>query len=120
VQVRREARHPELFDRLLTVVENNLGHALALEVERGKVALSEAEATTIDLSAVEPALGARIDRADLAAAIVEPVERVAGCVRVCLDEAGLRPGAIDTVFLTGGSTLVPAIREGILATVPEA
>lgn len=120
VQVRREARHPELFDRLLTVVENNLGHALALEVERGKVALSEAEATTIDLSAVEPALGARIDRADLAAAIVEPVERVAGCVRVCLAEAGLRPGAIDTVFLTGGSTLVPAIREGILATVPEA
>lgn len=120
VQVRREARHPELFDRLLTVVENNLGHALALEVERGKVALSEAEATTIDLSAVEPALGAGIDRADLAAAIVEPVERVAGCVRVCLDEAGLRPGAIDTVFLTGGSTLVPAIREGILATVPEA
>jgi len=48
------------------------------------------------------------------------VERVAGCVRVCLAEAGLRPGAIDTVFLTGGSTLVPAIREGILATVPEA
>src|SRR3546814_6937938 len=42
-QVRREARRPELFDRLLTVLEHNLGHALALAAERGKIGRANSE-----------------------------------------------------------------------------
>lgn len=119
-QVRHEAVRPALFDRLLAVLEHNLGHALALAAEHGKTALSDRPAAAIDLAIIEPGLRAEIDRALLAEAIAAPVLRIGERVRACLAQAGLRPADVSAVFLTGGSTLLPAVRRAIVAAVPEA
>ena len=39
--VRREAKQPKLFDRLLRVLEEQRGHALAMDVENSKIALAD-------------------------------------------------------------------------------
>ena len=41
-------------------------------------------------------------------------------MRACIAAAGLTPAAIDAVFLTGGSTLLPHLRARILAEAPDA
>lgn len=122
-EVRRTARqavHPRLLERLATVLEHQLGHALAMKVEEAKIALSSARTFDIDLSMVEPGLEAPATRGRLAEAIADPVNRLAAMVQGCLVQAGLKPNQVDAVFLTGGSTLLPAVRDAICAEVPEA
>ncbi len=38
----------------------------------------------------------------------------------CLREAGVGPGDIDALFLTGGSTRLTHVRDAITAAVPDA
>jgi hypothetical chaperone protein len=40
--------------------------------------------------------------------------------RDCVALAGLQTGAIDTIFLTGGSSRVPAVRRAIAGAAPSA
>ncbi|MDO8978026.1 MAG: Hsp70 family protein, partial [Afipia sp.] len=64
-QVRYEAAQPELFDRLVRVIEEQRGHTLAMEVEDAKISLSDNRQTEVSLDWVEPSLGAVINRSDL-------------------------------------------------------
>jgi hypothetical chaperone protein len=48
-QVRHEAAQPELFDRLVRVIDEQRGHTLAMEVEGAKVALSDKRQASISL-----------------------------------------------------------------------
>lgn len=116
----REAAHPRLLERLATVLEHHLGHALAMKVEGAKIALSDGRGVEIDLGAVEPGLTVPASRGALAAAIADPVARLDAMVRSCLVQAGLARGQVDTVFLTGGTTLLPAVRQAVTAALPEA
>ncbi len=118
--VARDAGRPELLARLLTVIEAERGHTLAMEVEDAKVGLSDREAAEIDLGWVERGLFAAVDRADLVSATAVQAERLAACARACIGQAGLRAEAIDTLFLTGGSTRLLHARAAIVGTVPGA
>ncbi|AUN30896.1 Hsp70 family protein [Niveispirillum cyanobacteriorum] len=116
----KEAKHPQLIRRLVTVLEEHLGHALAMKVEEAKIALSGASTHDIDLSLVEKGLEAPSTRGRLGAAVADPVERLAAMTKDCLRQAGLRGDQVDAIFLTGGSTLLPAVRSAITGAVPEA
>jgi hypothetical chaperone protein len=115
-----EAVEPRLFARLGTVLREQLGHQLAIDVEAAKVELSHADRHRLDLSRIEPGLAAPATRAGLDRAIAEQTARLAGMVRACLAEAGIAGDRIDAVFLTGGSTLLPAVRQAIVGAVPAA
>jgi len=41
-------------------------------------------------------------------------------VRRLLDDARIQASDINTIFLTGGSSMVPALRSGILSLFPDA
>lgn len=116
----KEAEHPALLARLAAVLERHLGHQIAMAVEAAKIELSGARSVDIDLSTVEPGLIAPASRGRLSEAVAVPVARLGAMVRECLTQAGLPPGGVDAVFLTGGSTLLPAVRAAILAEVPDA
>jgi hypothetical chaperone protein len=118
--VRRESREPEKIDRLLHVLEGNLGHSLALEVEAAKIALGRRDPTEIDLRLVEPGLAVRAGRAVLDAAIKDAVGRISALIRRCIRASGLAPDRLDAVFLTGGSAQLPAFRAAALAEAPAA
>lgn len=116
----KEAQHPQLIRRLVTVLEQHLGHALAMKVEEAKIGLSGAATVDVDLSTVEKGLDVPATRGQLTRAVTDPVERLAAMTKDCLRQAGLRGDQVDAIFLTGGSTLLPAVRGAITGALPEA
>ena len=119
-QVRREASQPELFDRLLRVLEEQRGHTLAMDVESAKIALSDTHQFEFSLGWVEPGLGAAISRADLVSHTKELAARIGARIKICLEQARLAAEDIDAVFLTGGSVRMAHVRRAIVQGVPAA
>ncbi|MGB8843935.1 MAG: Hsp70 family protein [Aliidongia sp.] len=120
MQVERESARPDLIGRLIAVVEHQLGHRLAMTVERAKIALSASKAIKLPLDWIEPSLAAVVSRNGFATATADLAGSIGRMVRTCLADAGLAPQSIDAVFLTGGSTLLGNVRHAILGEVPAA
>ena len=113
-QMMNEAQRPDLIGRLRDVIEQRQGHALAGRVEEAKVALTEAQNVGLDMYGVAglPKIG--VSREDFHAAIREAVERITQTAQETVVQAGLKAGDIQAVFLTGGSTQIPLVKESIL------
>jgi len=114
------AGEPEKLERLLKVVRQRLGHRLAFSVEDAKIALSAEERAAMPLSFLEADLAVTATRVDFDRAIEARMDRLYKAASDCIATAGLRPVAIDTIFLTGGSSRVPAVRAAIGRAAPSA
>ncbi|WP_424631968.1 Hsp70 family protein [Bradyrhizobium sp. SYSU BS000235] len=119
-QVRYEAAEPELFDRLLRVLDEQRGHTLAIEVEGAKIALSDQQKAAISFDWIKPGLNAAMSRADLVRHTKQLAERIAARIKICLEQARLAAGDIEAVFLTGGSVQLAHVRNAIMKTMPAA
>jgi hypothetical chaperone protein len=115
-----QACEPHKVGRLLKVVRGRLGHRLAFAVEDAKVALSEADDATLGLAFLEQGLAVQASRIDLEHAIEDKTDRLYRTAQDCVRSAGLGRDAIDTVFLTGGSSRVPAVRAAMARVAPSA
>ena len=118
--MRRHALDKDKLARLMNLVQQRSGHWLALQVEAAKIALSEADTTTIELGRIEPGQSFTLMRADFDHAISHLVTSIEITVQNLLRDAGVRTTDIDTVFFTGGSSSVPLLRERISALLPDA
>src|SRR5882672_6736324 len=114
------ACEPEKVGRLLKVVRQRLGHRLAFAVEDAKIALSAEERAAVPLTFLEAGLAITATRVDFDRAIEARIDRLYKAASDCIAAAGLGPAAIDTIFLTGGSSRVPAVRAAIGRAAPSA
>lgn len=114
------AREPEKVERLLKVMHQRLGHRLAFAVEEAKIELSSLNHAPMSLAFVEPGLSAFARRLDFERAIRTRTDRLHKTANDCVKLAGLGADAIDTIFLTGGSSRVPAVRTAIARAAPAA
>ncbi|MDX1298796.1 MAG: Hsp70 family protein, partial [Pseudomonas sp.] len=74
----------------------------------------------IDLSRLEAGLVAELTR-ELFEASIEPLlERVRASVTQLLGDAGVSVEQVNTVFFTGGSSGIPALRQSVAAMLPNA
>lgn len=119
-QIRFEAQRPDLIDRLIEVVDQRFGHALATKVEKAKIELTDADQATIEVALPGARFDASLTRQGLEDTIRGAVERVTATVADTLAEAQVAAKDITAVFLTGGSTAIPLARQSILALVPGA
>ncbi|WP_061290428.1 Hsp70 family protein [Azotobacter vinelandii] len=108
------------IDRLFRLIEQRAGHWLAMQVEDAKIALGDNERQRIDLSRIEAELAADLDRALFERAIEPLLERVRASLEKLLSGAGIDRERIDTLFFTGGSSGVPALRRSVAALLPNA
>ena len=115
-----DAREPEKVGRLLKVLHQRLGHRLAFAVEDAKIALSSTDHAQLSLAFVESGLSAATRRVDFEQAIEARTDRLYRTASDCIALAGLGVDAIDTIFLTGGSSRVPAVRSAIARAAPSA
>ncbi|MGD0192417.1 MAG: Hsp70 family protein [Rhizomicrobium sp.] len=106
--------------RLLKTIRRHLGHRIAFAVEDAKIALSEVEKIPIPLDFIEPALAAAASRSGFNAAVRDKTARLTKIARECAATAGIAPGDIQTIFLTGGSSRVPAVRDAVARAAPDA
>lgn len=109
--VARTASHPERLAALLRLIRDELGYELYRAVSGVKAELSHAETATLRFRHADFAIEETIARQDFEHWIAPDIVRIAATVDVALAEAGLKEDAIDRVFLTGGTSLVPAVRE---------
>ncbi|HEY8564696.1 MAG TPA: Hsp70 family protein [Beijerinckiaceae bacterium] len=109
-ELARVALEPEPLERFVDIVEHDHGFALYRAVSEAKVALSHADGTRFRFAAGESVIETTITRQDFERWIAPDVERIAATLDESLDQAGIGADAIDRVFLTGGTSFVPAIR----------
>ncbi|PJI46401.1 MAG: heat-shock protein [Pseudomonas sp.] len=108
------------IDRLFKLIEQRAGHWLAMQVEASKIELSDSERRDIDLTRVQPGLVAELSRELFEGAIGPLLERVRGSISELLNSADVDPSRVDSVFFTGGSSGVPALRQSVAAMLPNA
>jgi len=108
--VSRTADHPEQLHRLVRLVKDEAGYALYRAVSAAKAALSRAEHATLRFHHADFTVEADIARRDFEGWIAPELARIGTAVDAALTDAAMPPDAIDRVFLTGGSSLVPAVR----------
>jgi len=117
-ELQRGASEPAKLARLVKTIAERHGHRIAFAVEAGKIDLGEAENAEIALGFLEDALAAATTRPGFEAAIAERTRRISDLVTACLSDAGVSD--VGTVFLTGGSCRVPAVREAVRRVLPSA
>ena len=111
---------PRQHARLMTVVEEHLGHALLAHAEAAKIAVAEGGATHIDLDRLERGLAASLDEGQAVEALEADLERIVQAARDTLRAADVAASEVDVLYLTGGSTgFTPLVRR-IAAAVPQA
>jgi len=115
-----DSREPEKTRRLLRTLQDRLGHRIAFAVEDAKIALSDREAASVDLGFIEGGLMAYVTRAGFDHMIEQKTGRLFRTAATCVADAGLDPTDIQTIFFTGGSSRVPAVRAAISRAAPEA
>lgn len=112
---RIRALEPEKIEALIAVIEGDLGYKLHQAVQEVKFELSERERAEFvfrdgvsGASTVE--LCIPVTRAQFESWISEDLAAIEHSVDALLKSAGVKPREVDRVFLTGGSSFVPAVR----------
>ena len=108
--IQRHASHPERVEDLLALIEHNLGYHLYRAVEQAKVGLSRADAVDFVFDHDPVRVSRRITRTEFEDWIRPELIAIEECVDGLLSAAGLDASRVDRVFMTGGSSLVPAVR----------
>lgn len=118
--VARDAREPHKLARLQRLIDERAGHWLAMKVEEGKIALSDADAVELALDRLSPPDNVLLQRSAFEDAIGHLVASIDQTVLKLLADAGVKADAVDTVFFTGGSSGVRMLRERIGGLLPNA
>ncbi|MCY1275067.1 Chaperone protein DnaK [compost metagenome] len=108
------------IDRLFSLIEQRAGHWLAMQVEESKIELTQADSRRIDLARIEPGLAVELSRPLFEDAIDALLVRIRASVDALLAQAGVGAGQVDTLFFTGGSSGIPALRQSVAAMLPNA
>jgi hypothetical chaperone protein len=106
----REATEPEKIERLVEVLDENYGYVLYRAVSRLKEALSAQEIAEFRFEAGDVSIVREVRRTEFEGWIAPELSLIETAVEAALADAGLPAEGIDKVFLTGGSSHVPAVR----------
>ena len=107
----RTAEEPEKVDRLIEVLDDNHGYALYQAVSQLKMDLSRDETAVFVFEAGSIRLRSSVTRVEFTAWIAPELEAIEDAVDQAIAQSGLSTGRIDRVFLTGGTSFVPAVRD---------
>lgn len=118
--LRRTALEPAKIARLVELLDDNHGYRLYQAVSRLKESLSRRPEATFLFEGGSVRIEKSVTRNAFEAWIAPELAAIERTVDEALDRSGLRAQAIDRVFLTGGSSFVPAVRRLFEARFGEA
>jgi hypothetical chaperone protein len=108
--VLRSAVDRDAFEGLVHVIRNEGGFSLFQAVSRVKQALSTADLARLSFQAGPVVIDRNISRDEFEQWIAENLDKIAQTADRALTVAGVAQREITSVFMTGGSALVPAVR----------
>jgi hypothetical chaperone protein len=118
--LKRMAEAPDAIDRLIYIIEEELGFDLYRAVSGVKSALSSEESAQLEFRRGPVQISETITRADFKRWIADDLAAIDAEVTKLFEESNLTPVQVDHVFLTGGTSFVPAIRELMAGRFPDA
>jgi hypothetical chaperone protein len=101
---------PELLGRFIRLVESEQGYALYRAVSELKEALSRELAAPFRFAGPGFAIEATVTRAEFEEWIGDELEAIEASLEEVLASASIESRDVDRVFLTGGTSFVPAVR----------
>jgi hypothetical chaperone protein len=107
---RIRAAEPDKIAALITLIDEDLGYQLHQAVQRLKVELSREATGTFRFRDGSMEIEAQVARGDFESWIAPELEAIEQSVDGLLLQSGVESGRVDRVFLTGGTSFVPAVR----------
>jgi hypothetical chaperone protein len=109
-RLERASLSPDKIAKFLDVIRNDWGFNIYRAVSDTKVKLSAAQRADFVLKLGDIDIEREISRADFERWVAHDIQRIEETVDDLLDAEGVRVDDIDSVFLTGGSSFIPAVR----------
>ncbi|MGR9350993.1 Hsp70 family protein [Rhizobium leguminosarum] len=106
----RTSLEPEKLEIFIDLIDHDEGYPLYQAVSATKMALSAAEEAPFDFAPLGRGGHRSIKRSDFEGWIADDLARIEGALDDVLDKTETKPADIDKVFLTGGTSFVPAVR----------
>jgi hypothetical chaperone protein len=98
------------FKNLLTLTENNLGYSIFQSIEQSKLALSDNEQTDFFYSKMGIEIDELVSRTEYDQIIEKDINKISNYLNEFLLRNNIQTSDIDSLFLTGGTSMVPAVR----------
>ncbi|MCX7050274.1 MAG: ABC transporter substrate-binding protein, partial [Proteobacteria bacterium] len=110
-EMRDQCPDPRALSALLHLVEDDLGFDLHRAVEGTKVKLSREGVVNLRFVDDPVHIDVPVSREDFERWIAGDLELLRGCIDRLFAHTGVKPAEVDRVFLTGGTSMVPAVRQ---------
>ena len=107
---RIRALEPEKIQALITLIDEDLGYQLHQAVQQVKFELSHSHNAEFRFSESGMDLRIPVTRHEFESWIENDLHAIEDSIDKLLKASGIHPSAVDRVFLTGGSSFVPAVR----------
>lgn len=109
-ELSRSALDPAPLKHFISLVELDLGFSLYRAVSAAKIALSTNDRVEFRFAEGDLDIGSTIARSDFECWIGEDLTRIGATVDQVLSQARISPREVERVFLTGGTSFVPAVQ----------
>jgi len=106
----RLSDNPRGFERLQALVTENQGFALFQVIEAAKIMLTSDDLAPINFAHPRIAVDEQLTLAEFNANTADLTDQITAKLDDFMRTAGIKPGSIDTVFLTGGTSLIRSLR----------
>ncbi|MGO7041724.1 Hsp70 family protein [Rhizobium acaciae] len=106
----RTSLEPEKLEIFIDLIDHDEGYPLYQAVSATKMALSASEEAPFDFAPLGRSGHRSIKRSDFESWIADDLARIESALDDVLDKTETKPAEIDKVFLTGGTSFVPAVR----------
>jgi hypothetical chaperone protein len=111
---------PPLHARLMKVLAKRLGHLLLGRVEEAKIAVSNGGRGIVPMGEVEVGLASELDTPMLETVLAAKCAAIVDTARRAVSLAGIPVEKVQTLYFTGGSASLPALRHAFGAAFPQA
>lgn len=108
--VKSQAFHPDRIGALIDLVEEDLGYQLHRAIQKTKCDLSNQQSAAFTFVDGAIDLKSVVQRHDFELWISDELIQIETCVDALLRACNIGARDVDMVFLTGGSSFVPAVR----------
>lgn len=99
------------FKNLITLIDHNLGYSVFRSIEHTKIELSANDHARFSYNQMDIVIEEDIALAEYEQIIGKHVDQIAGYLENFLTDNKIEPTKIDSLFLTGGTSMVGAIQK---------
>jgi hypothetical chaperone protein len=120
IEIQRHSDNPKAIKWLMTLVQGNYGLQLFREIEQAKKNLTGTDSTPLRFEEDDIDVNTMLTRDEFEVYTLHIVDGIISELEKFLDQHDTIPDEIDHVFVTGGTSYVPAFQRRLKDLFPEA